>query len=190
VHLPFLTYLVVLLAAIPMVLLLPRASVHRGYVTDRAWRGMPGFWYAGLGIMLGMLGVGMVDGVLPLHFATELSQTQIGLAYVATAVVTVAASVAAGHAPPSLALAVGGVGITVGITAAGASSVVAVWGVALVLIGGGAGLAQTGSTGVLLERIPTQRLVGAMTVWSQLGVVGYLLAPAIGGPMARVSRPR
>jgi MFS family permease len=184
VRLPFLAYLLVLAVALPLVLLLPEAVAHRGYVTDRSWRGMPGFWYAGLGIMLGMLAVGMVDGVLPLHFATQLSQTQIGLAYVATAVVTAVASVAAGHVRPGAALLFGGVAVTVGVTAAGASDVVAWWAVGLAAVGAGAGLAQTGSTGVLLDRIPTERIVGAMTVWSQLGIVGYLVAPAIGGPVA------
>jgi len=56
--------------------------------------------------------------------------------------------------------------------------------VALALIGFGGGAAQTGSTGVLLEEIPTDRIVSAMTVWSQLGIMGYFIAPAVGGPMA------
>ena len=74
--------------------------------------------------------------------------------------------------------------MTIGITGAGASVVVVVWLVALVFIGFGAGSAQTGSTGVLLEQIPTERIVSAMTVWSQLGIMGYFIAPAVGGPLA------
>jgi hypothetical protein len=48
----------------------------------------------------------------------------------------------------------------------------------LVLIGLGAGAAQTGATGLLLAAVPTARIVTAMVVWSQLGILGYLAAPA------------
>ena len=183
-HLPFAAYLVVLLAVSPLLHFLPEPTQPRSYVTDHSWRREPGFWYAATGIMLGMLAIGMVDGVLPLHFATQLSQTQIGLVYVGTAVVTAAAAIGSGHIRPPLALLLGGVAMTIGITGAGASVVVVVWLVALVFIGFGAGSAQTGSTGVLLEQIPTERIVSAMTVWSQLGIMGYFIAPAVGGPLA------
>jgi MFS family permease len=181
---PFVAYALLLVVVAPFAARLPRATTRRGYVADRTWRAMPGFWYAAAGIMLGMLAVGMIDGVLPLHFATAWTQTQIGLAYVATATVTAAAAVAAGGIRPGLALAAGGVAATVGVTLAGASSTGVWWMLALALTGAGAGLAQTGSTGALLERIPTHRIVGAMTAWSQLGITGYLLAPALGGPLA------
>ena len=57
-----------------------------------------------------------------------------------------------------------------------------VWVVALGLIGLGAGAAQTGATGLLLHTVPAGRIVTAMVVWSQIGMFGYLLAPAVGGP--------
>ena len=57
------------------------------------------------------------------------------------------------------------------------------WVVALGLIGLGAGAAQTGATGILLHTVPAGRIVTAMVVWSQIAMVGYLLAPAVGGPL-------
>ncbi|MFZ0324022.1 MAG: MFS transporter [Actinomycetes bacterium] len=182
-HLPFAAYLVVVLAALPLLRFLPEPTVRRPYVTDHSWRRSPGFWYAAAGIMLGMLAIGMVDGVLPLHFATLLSQTQIGVIYVGTALVTAAAAIGSGHVRPGAALLLGGLTMTVGVTGAGATTAVLAWLVTLVFIGFGGGAAQTGSTGVLLVQIPTERIVSAMTVWSQLGIVGYLIAPALGGPL-------
>jgi MFS family permease len=59
-----------------------------------------------------------------------------------------------------------------------------VWLIALAVIGLGAGVAQTGAIGVLLDAVPTERIVTAMVVWSQMGIAGYLVAPVIGGPLA------
>ena len=55
------------------------------------------------------------------------------------------------------------------------------WAFALVAIGLGAGGAETGSTGVLLDLVPRESLVSAMVVWSQVGIMGYLVAPLLGG---------
>jgi MFS family permease len=35
-----------------------------------------------------------------------------------------------------------------------------------------------------LEGVPTERIVTAMVVWSQIGIVGYFLGPLIGGFVA------
>jgi hypothetical protein len=61
---------------------------------------------------------------------------------------------------------------------------VTAWLVALAAVGLGAGATETGSTGILLESVPTTRIVTAMVVWSQIGMIGYLVAPAIGAPLA------
>ena len=37
------------------------------------------------------------------------------------------------------------------------------------------------STGILLEAVPTERIVTAMVVWSEIGIVGYLVGPLAGG---------
>lgn len=46
------------------------------------------------------------------------------------------------------------------------------------------GACNTGSTGVLLESVGMDQIVLPMIVWSQLGIVGYLIGPAVGGLVA------
>jgi len=75
--------------------------------------------------------------------------------------------------------------ITAGIALAGASTEVAVWIAALLLTGAGIGLGNTGSSGLLLESVRTERIVTALIVWSQIGIVGYMLGPPLGGSVAQ-----
>ena len=182
-HLPFVAYLGLLVVVTPFLLMLPLPTQIPTYERDHSWRRRPGFWYAALAIMFAMLGTGLVDGVMPLHFAMHWSQSQIGVAYAATALLLAAASAIAGHQGHTSALVVGGVGLIAGISVAAASGVVPVWVAMLAVTGLGIGAAQTGATGVLLTEIPTSRIVVAMTVWSQMGIGGYLIGPAVGGPV-------
>jgi MFS family permease len=128
-----------------------------------------------------MMSFGTLDGVLPLHFAVRLSQAQIGIAYTLTGVLVAVASAAAGRTRPEVALLCGGVGIVGGVTLAGATGTLGAWAVALAMVGLGAGAAETGATGVLLDVVPSERIVSAMVVWSQVGMLGYLIAPTLGG---------
>jgi MFS family permease len=112
-----------------------------------------------------------LEGVLWLHFAERLSQAQIGALYVGASLI-VAVSVAA------VALAVAG------ITLAGIAASIPLWAVALALAAVGIGLANTGSLGLLVEAVPVERIVTAMVVWSQVGILGYLLGPLVGGVVA------
>ena len=171
----------VLLCCVPLVLRLPRPATHQVLRSDRAVLRTSGFWYSALAILFAMTAFGTLDGVLPLHFATHLSQAQIGLSYTLMAVLVAVASAIAGRTRPALALTVGVVAVTVGVAVAGATGTVAAWAVALVAIGFGAGGAETGSTGVLLDRVPRDSVVPAMVVWSQVGILGYLIAPTLGG---------
>jgi MFS family permease len=50
--------------------------------------------------------------------------------------------------------------------------------------GVGIGVGETGATGVLLKAVAPERIVTAMVLWSQLGIVGYLAGPAVGGAVA------
>jgi hypothetical protein len=135
--------------------------------------------------MLAILATGALDGVLPLHFAGRLTQTGIGLTYLAVGALIAVGSAAAGHQPPARMLVTGAVAITAGLTVAGATTTYPAWAAALLLIGLGAGAAQTGATGLLLDAVPTARIVTAMIVWSQLGILGYLAGPALGGLLAQ-----
>jgi uncharacterized membrane-anchored protein len=53
--------------------------------------------------------------------------------------------------------------------------------VGLALAGVGIGMANTGSIGILLAGVPSGRSITAIVVWSQIGILGYLLGPALGG---------
>ena len=55
---------------------------------------------------------------------------------------------------------------------AGLVNVVPLWVVAFGLAGLGAGAGYTGSAGVLLQAVGGERIVTALVVWSQLGIVG------------------
>ena len=76
--------------------------------------------------------------------------------------------------------------ITGGLVIAGGTVNVGVWLVALVVAGAGIGLGNTGSIGVLLDAVPSERMVSAMVVWSQIGIAGYLLGPLLGGAVVEL----
>ena len=71
-----------------------------------------------------------------------------------------------------------------GISLAGVAANVPLWLVALLLAAVGIGLGNTGSLGMLVEAVPVERIVTAMVVWSQIGIIGYLLGPLVGGMVA------
>jgi len=181
---PFLAYAALLTVLAPAAVGLPRLPATT-FTSDRAALRSRRFWVSAVGIMLAVLATGALDGVLPLHFAQHWSQTGIGIAYLLVGGLLAVSSAAAGHQPPTRMLIAGALAVTLGLTLAGASDASALWVVALVLIGLGAGAAQTGATGLLLAAVPTARIVTAMVVWSQLGILGYLAGPALGGLAAQ-----
>ena len=90
---PFLAYLVLLVFAVPLVLLVAEPATRRE-VRRRSIR-TPHAWLrvASAAILFAVLALGVLEGVLPLHFAERLSQAQIGAMYVgASIVVAVSAS--------------------------------------------------------------------------------------------------
>ena len=79
----------------------------------------------------------------------------------------------------------GGVFLAVaGISLAGASGELPLWLLALLLAAIGIGIGNTGSLGILVESVSVERIVTAMVVWSQLGILGYLIGPLLGGVVA------
>jgi MFS family permease len=152
---------------------------------DRSALRLRGFWLACAGIMFSVVAMGVMDGVLPLHFAEQLDQHEIGGLYIATALVAAASATLASSFRPRALLLVAVVLIVGGITIAGASSQVPFWLMALILTGVGNGIANTGSMGVLLESVATERIITALVVWSQFSVVGYLLGPTLGGAVSQ-----
>jgi MFS family permease len=184
---PFIAYLGMVLVSAVLVAVMGESRSTRSFDTDRSALRLPAFWLAAVGLLFAVVGLGMVDGVLPLHFGSHLSQTEIGLFYAATAVVVAAASAFAARFRPRYALAAALGLLTFGIALAGATGDVPAWIAAMAVTGAGIGLANTGSIGVLLEGVPTERIVTAMVVWSQIGIVGYFIGPLAGGFIAETT---
>lgn len=182
---PFVAYLALVCAAVPFVLVMPPPpSERRRFSSDRSALRIRGFWLAAAAILFAVLALGMLEGVLPLHLAERLSQAEIGALYVGLALVVATSAAAAGSRPPR-AMIFGSVLLAVaGIALAGAVAEVPLWLLALLLAAVGIGLGNTGSLGVLVESVQVERIVTAMVVWSQLGILGYLLGPLVGGAVA------
>jgi MFS family permease len=95
-----------------------------------------------------------------------------------------ASAAAAGSLRPRPLLVAAAVLVVVGLGLAGATTNIPLWLLALALAGVGIGFANTGSLGVLIETVKAERIITAMVVWSQLGIVGYLIGPLAGGAIA------
>ena len=181
---PFLAYLALLLAAVPLVLVVGEPRVRRRFAADRTVLRTRGFVVAGAAIFFAVLALGVLEGVLPLHFAERLSQAQIAGLYVgASMIVAVSAAAAGGRRPRPLVFAAVPLAVA-GTSLAGVATEVPLWMFALALAAVGIGTANTGSLGLLVEAVPVQRIVTAMVVWSQIGILGYLVGPLAGGIVA------
>lgn len=181
---PFLAYLVLLVLALPAVWFVAESPTPRDFGGDRTVLRTRAFWIACAAILFAVLALGVLEGVLPLHLAERLTQAQIGALYVgASLVVALSATASGGRRPRPLVF--GAVLLSVaGIALAGMAANVPLWILAVGLAGVGIGLGNTGSLGLLVEAVPVERIVTAMVVWSQVGIVGYLLGPLAGGLVA------
>jgi MFS family permease len=184
VHGPFLAYLVLLVAALPLVLLVDAPPTRRGFGADRGVLRTRAFWVASAAILFAVLALGVLEGVLPLHLAERLSQAQIGALYVGASLVVAMSATAAGGARPRPLVFASVILAVAGISLAGVATDVPIWLLAVLLAAIGIGLGNTGSLGLLVEAVPVERIVSAMVVWSQVGIVGYLLGPLAGGAIA------
>jgi MFS family permease len=181
---PFLLYLGLVLAAGAAVRLLGRARERAVFRSDRSVLRSPAFALSCAGILLVALALGTIEGPLPLHFSTLLSQREISALYVGIALLVGTSAALTARYPPRRALAVAPVLIVGGIALAGLGDSVPVWLAGGAIAGLGFGIGESGSLGVLLETVGTERMVLAMVVWSQLWAVGYLAGPAAGGGVA------
>src|SRR5918995_4221326 len=145
IHGPFLAYLVLLVLAVPLVLLVGDPVARRDFGADRAALRSRGFWVASAAILFAVLALGVLEGVLPLHFAERLSQAQIGALYVgASLVVALSAGAAGGMRPRPLVFAAV-VPAVAGISLAGMAASVPLWLGAPGLGARGVGVRQNGS---------------------------------------------
>jgi MFS family permease len=178
---PFLLYLGLVACAAVVVRLLGKPRERATFTSDRAALRSPSFWLASAGILLVALALGTLEGPLPLHFSSLLSQREISALYVAVALVIGVSAAVAGRLAPRPTLAVSTVLMVAGIALTGAVDSVALWLAAGAVAGVGFGAGEAGALGILLESVGTDRMVLAMVVWSQLWAVGYLAGPAAGG---------
>jgi MFS family permease len=181
---PFLAYAVLVVASLVPVALMRPPARRRAFTADRTALRRPGFWVASAAILFTVLALGVVEGVLPLHFARRLDQTPIGLIYAAVSgLVAISAALAARFRPRNNVV-VAALLITAGLALAGAAGRVPLWIAALALAGTGIGLGNTGAIGMLLEAVRPERIVTAMIIWSQIGIAGYLFGPVAAGAVA------
>ncbi len=181
---PFLAYLALVVLAMPLVVAVGTPPRRRRFEPDRSVLRLPGFWLACVGVLFAILALGLVEGVLPLRVADRLQQAQIGWLYVGLALLLAVSAVVAGRVAPRRAVAVSVVLVPAGVALAGVAGTLPLFVVGLALAGIGIGIGETGSTGVLLEEVAPERIVTAMVLWSQLGIVGYLAGPVVGGAVA------
>src|SRR5487761_556189 len=178
-------YLVLALLGVAAVATVSPARPGHRFEGDFAALRQRGFWLAAGGIVFAMLALGVVEGVLPLHLAAHLSQTEIGGLYVGMSLVVAVSAGASGSLRPVPILLASTVPVVVGLALVGATSSVTNWVLALALAGVGVGAAYTGALGVLIDTVEPQRIVTAMVIWSQLALVGYLVGPLGGGGLAQ-----
>jgi MFS family permease len=162
----------------------PRERV--AFSSDRTVLRNPGFLLASAGILLVALALGTFDGPLPLHFADELGQAEIGALYVVAAVIAAVFATLAGRLPPRPTLAAATLVIPAALALGGLAETVPLWVLAAVLMGVGLGLGESGALGVLLTAVGVERIVLAMVVWSQVWALGYLAGPAAAGGVAEI----
>jgi MFS family permease len=188
VRAPFVAYLCLVVLAIPAALLLSeparRTRLGAGAGAGRSALRRPGFVLAASVILFTWVGFGVLEGVLPLLFDRRLGQAGIAAILVATALVVALSSALAARFGPTRVAAVAVPLVVAGFGLAGAVESVVLWAAALAAVGVGLGACNTGSTGILLEGVGRSRIVVPLVVWSQVGIAGYLLGPALGGLVA------
>jgi RNA polymerase sigma factor (sigma-70 family) len=163
---PFLAYAAVVLVVAVAAALVRGASAARRFDADSSVLRAPGFWLAGGAILFTVLGLGIVEGVLPLHLASGLEQVEIGLLYACVSLLMAGVAAVAARFAPRAGVLAAAVLVTAGLALAGGVESVGMWLVALIVAGAGIGLGNTGSIGLLLEAVPAERIVTAMVIWS------------------------
>lgn len=184
VRAPFAAYLALVAAGTTAAWLLGPGHPGSRFGGARARLLSPTFVAASAGVLLVSLVFGVLDGPLALSLGRRLSQSELGLLYVGTALALAAASIAAGRMRPARALGAGAVLATGAVAAAGLSEEPVAWIAELGLTGVGLGLAEAGALGLLVTTTRTDAMVAAMVAWSQMWAVGYFAGPLGAGALA------
>jgi len=181
---PFLGYVGLIGVAAMATAWLPVPTDRVVFTTDRTVLGLRRFWAASAGVLFAYLALGIAEGVLPLHFASGVDQRGLGLLFVVMSIVVAGSAAMAARYAPGVMVVLSAVLVALGLGAAGATGMPLHWVAALMVAGVGIGAGTTGSTGVLLEAVPPERIVTALIVWSEIGIAGYLVGPLAGGAVA------
>jgi MFS family permease len=181
---PFAAYLALIVACFGLALLLVAPAQRKAFSPDRAALRVSGFWVSCGAVLFAVIALGIVEGVLPLHFDARLGQAEIAALFAGLAVVFGGSSIAAGQLRPRLVVPIGVVLTVAGIAWAGIADSVPLWIAAVFITGVGFSFTETGSVGILLDAVGTERIVTAIIVWSQIGIAGYLIGPLAGGGVA------
>ena len=153
---PFAAYLALVLAGLLALPLLRPPRKRRTFTSHWSALRLPGFWFACAAGLVAVIGLGIIEGVLPLHLDAELSQAQIGGLYAGLALLLAGTAVAAGYASPRAVIAAGTGLLVAGIALAGLTETPTAWIASLAVAGIGFGLTETGSAGALFEAVETR----------------------------------
>jgi hypothetical protein len=181
---PFVAHLLLVVTAAGLTVTLGAGARDAGFGIQRPDLRAPGFLLAAAGQFLVAVTLGTLDGVLPLHFATKLTQRDIAGLYVLASIIVGVSALAAVRMAPRRALLVGAGIACLGVAAAATTATVAAWVCALSVAALGIGLADAGAVGVAVGAEPARRLVSAMIAFSLLWGAGYLVGPAAAGALA------
>ena len=189
IRLPFLVHavlsLIVLAAVAPnrwRVVEEPLGFLHSSIGRDRAFRFVMAAW-AIFGFSFGY-----IEGALPVHFATRLSQAGVGFLYMLGALAAAVGAVTLGRlagshrSRPGVAL--GMVLIAGGLLAGSISDSVAVWVAAFVIFGLGAGGSDPNILGVITSDVPFEIMIGVQTLAAEAFAIGLFIGPVLGGILA------
>jgi MFS family permease len=181
---PFALHLGLVLAGGALLVALGAPHERPRFESDRATLRAPGFLLACAGVALVAVAYGALEGPLPLHFGTKLSQAEIALLFVLASVLLGVTSIAAGRTRPEPMLALAIVLLPASIALAGAVESIPLWLLAVAAAGAGFGTGSAGALGVLLNAVGVERIVLAMVVWSIAFGGGYVAGPVVAGGVA------
>jgi MFS family permease len=131
---------------------------------------------------------GYIEGALPVHFATRLSQAGVGFLYMVGAVAAAVGAVTLGRlagshrSRPGVAL--GMAFIAGGLLAGSIADSVAVWVVGLAIFGLGAGGSDPNILGVITTDVPFEIMIGVQTLAAEAFAIGLFIGPMLGGILA------
>lgn len=189
IRLPFLIHaalsLIVLAAVAPnrwKVVEEPLGFLHSSIGRDRSFRFVMAAWSV-FGFSFGY-----IEGALPVHFSTHLSQSGVGFLYMVGAVAAAVGAVTLGRlagshrSRPGVAL--GMVFISAGLLAGSMADSVGLWVVGMVVFGLGAGGSDPNILGVITSDVPFEIMIGVQTLAAEAFAIGLFIGPMLGGILA------